>query len=65
VRRMDKLRNMAHLHLHFPHPISLIKFYFMLGLRHGEILLLLSMVDDKYAYTKKDFKMHGAVQKKE
>ena len=34
----DTLRNMAHLH-------DLIKFYFMLGLRHGKILLLLSTGD--------------------
>lgn len=39
VRRMDKLRNMAHLE-------HLIKFYLMLGLRHGEIVLLLSTVDN-------------------
>lgn len=37
--RKDKLRNMAHLH-------NLIKFYFMLGLRHGKMLLFLSAVDD-------------------
>jgi len=40
--------------------------YFMLGLRRGEILLLLSTVDDiSKHHTEKDFKMHGAVQKKE
>lgn len=37
MRGTDKLRNMAH---------NLIKFYFILGLRHGESLLLLSAVDD-------------------
>lgn len=39
MRRMDKLRNIAHLQ-------DLIKFYFMLGLRYGDIPLLLCMVDD-------------------
>ena len=37
VQRRDTLRNMAHLQ-------DLVK-YFMLGLRHGEILLLLSTVN--------------------
>ena len=48
---------MAHIH-------NLIKSsYFMLGLRDGEILLLMRMVDDIVisAYTKKDFEMDGAV----
>lgn len=44
-----QLRNMAHLH-------DLIKFYFVLRSKQGEILLLWSTVDDNYAYTTKDFK---------
>ncbi len=39
MQRTDKSRNMAHLH-------NLIQFYFMFVLRHGEILLLLSVVDE-------------------
>lgn len=39
MKGMDSLRNKARLH-------DLIKFCFMLGLRHGQILLLLSTVDD-------------------
>lgn len=36
---------------------GLVKFYFILKITHGEILLPLSSVDDsfKYAYTKKNF----------
>lgn len=56
--RAVKLSNMAHLH-------DLIKLYFMLGLRHGTILLLLSTVDDTYAYIKKDFKMQATVRDEE
>lgn len=48
-----KKGNMAHLH-------TVIKFHFMLGLKPGDILMLLSTVDDsvEYVHTDKNFKKH-------
>lgn len=50
-------------HLH-----DMIKFYFILALRRGEMLLLVSMVHDtvvSMCTVRGDFIMHGAIQRTE